>query len=306
VREAENGLGELHDRYDAAMRVWVQLVAALPVSAQAGVVAWLDPSLAHLAPSEFSLRPSRLVVPAVEADLVVQVGSDHVIHVEFETNPNRDLIRRMLDYRARLMHEYPGCRVNQYVVVLGRGSVADFDDLERFGFTLDVHVVYLRDKDPTELLTKPLLAPFAVLAGGSRSEREQAFSTALRLLWSGGHPKAVRLMQVLEALAGIWLDRSTVERIEKENDMSIEPLVEFYLETEVGQRMVDVGRQEGLGLGLEQGQEQGRERLLLALLRTRFGDGDEVRTAAKRLAGQDADAAVAAITAAPDLASLLN
>jgi hypothetical protein len=220
------------------------------------------------------------------------------MHVEYETSPNSDLVRRMYEYRGRIMREYPGFRLTQYVIVLGTGTVRGHDDLDRFGFVLDVRVIYLRQYDPAMFLADPLLAPFAVLARGSRAVREQSLAAALRLLRDSGDPRVRVLLQVLDALAEIRLDRSTIERIRKESGLSIEPLVNFYKDTEVGHRLQDLGR--------EAGREEARERLVLALLRTRFGDGHQVRAAARRLARWDEAAAVAAMTAASDPASLLT
>ena len=232
------------------------------------------------------------------------------MQVEFETSPGSDLVQRMLDYRSRIMYRHPGYHLTQYIVVLGSGLVTGFDDLERLGFALQVKVVYLRDCDPQEFLGNPAMAPFAVPARGSRAERERSLRAALRLIRDSDHPQKRVLLQVLDGLAGIRLDRATVERTEKENGMSIEPLVEFYLDTELGQRMVDIGRQQGLGQGLEQGREQGleqgRERLLLALMRVRFGDDPELPTVARRLAVWPEEAAVTAITAAATSLVLLN
>jgi hypothetical protein len=91
----------------------------------------------------------------------------------------------------------------------------------------------------------------------------------------------------------------TIERIEKENGMNIQPLVDFYRDTEVGHRLQDLGREEGVELG--------REGVLLALLRSRFADGPQVRTAAHRLAEWDDEAAaIEAISAASGPGSLLT
>jgi hypothetical protein len=118
-------------------------------------------------------------------------------------------------------------------------------------------------------------------------------------------------LQVAEALARIRLPPLVIERIERESGMSIEPLVNMYLTTEVGHRIEDIGREkgreQGLEQGLEQGREQGREDVLLALLRTRFGDGSELGAVAHQLAqGNDEATVIEAILAASSPGSLLG
>jgi hypothetical protein len=339
MNTAESGLAELYHVYDTAARVWADVAAT-------GLAGWLEPNLAGTSPPVIDRKNARLAVPVVEADLILQVGPKRLMQIEFETSPGSDLAKRMLDYRARIMNEYPEYELTQYVIVLGSGVVPRFDDMEQLGFALAVKVVYLRDYPPQDFLISAALAPFAVLARGSRSEREWALGAAIQLIRTSEHPHRNVLLQVADAFAGIRLDRLTVERIEKENGMSIEPMVKHYLTTEVGQRMVTIGREEGLergmqrgvrlgqelgreqgleqgleqgreqgleqGLGqgreqgLEQGLGQGRERLLLALLRVRFGDGPDVKTVAQRLAGWDEEAAAAAITSADTAAVLLD
>jgi hypothetical protein len=295
VTDATGGLDDLFHVYDAAMRLWAE--SSLPE-----VAAWLDPALTGVPASMFQKKPTAFAAPVVQADLLVQVGPQKLMHVEYESSPDKDLVRRMYDYRGRIMREYPGFRLTQYVIVLGTGTVEGYDDLERFGFLLDVRVVYLREHDPADFLKDPLLAPFAVLGRGSRKIRAQSLGAAMRLLRDSGDLRVRVLLQVLDALAQIRLDRSTIERVRKESGLSIEPLVRFYKDTEVGLRLQDLGREKGR----EEGREEGRERSALALLRTRFGDSAQVRAAAQRFSHWDEAAAVEAIVAAPDVDTLLS
>jgi hypothetical protein len=295
-KEKEIGLDELHDVYDTAMRLWADACLA-------EMVRWLDPSVAELPEKAFQKKPTQFAVPLVTADLLVTAGPNRLMHVEYESGPDKDLVRRMYDYRGRMMREYPGYRLTQYVLVLGNGLVRGYDDLAAFGFALDVRVVYFREYDPAEFLSSPVLAPFAALGRGSPAAREEALGAAIRLLWGSDHPERRLLLQITKALARTHLDSVAIDRIEKENGMNIQPLVDFYRDTEVGQRLQDLGREEGRELG----REQGREKVLLALLRSRFADGPQVRAAARRLAEWDDEAAaIEAITAASGPGSLLD
>jgi hypothetical protein len=288
VGDSNDVRGTIFHLYDAAMRLWAE--RSLPE-----VAAWLDPTVAGVPDAAFEKLATRFAVPMMEADLLIKVGEDRLIHVEYQASPDDNLVQRMYDYRGRIMRAYPGMRLTQYVLVLGAGTFRGFDDLPTFGFALDVRVIYLREHDPAEFLTDPQLAPFAVLARGSRAVREKSLAAAFRLLAESRHPRRRVLLQVTEALARIRLDDVTIARIEKENGMSIEPMVDFYRDTEVGHRLQAIGR------------EEGREAVLLALLRSRFGDGPKVGDAARWLADwDDQAAAVAVIMSAADLPSLLG
>jgi hypothetical protein len=211
----------------------------------------------------------------------------------------------MFEYRARIMMHHPDAQFTQYVIVLGDGVVKGHDDLERFGFTLDLRVIYLRERDPEEFLSSPELAPLAVLARGSRAVREQSLASAFRLLKNSSHPRVIDLRLSAELLAGIRLDGPTIDRIARECEMDISdirPMVEYYRNTNWAQELLRESEAEVR----QQGLERGRERMLVALLRTRFGDDAHVQEAARHLAPWDEGAAIAAITEAVDLPSLLT
>ena len=281
--ETTLGLDELQQAYDTAMKLWAD-------ECLMEMAKWLDPSVAALPRSAFRKLPTVFAAPLVTADLLVAAGHRRLLHVEYESRPRDDLVRRMYDYRGRMMREFPGYRLTQHIVVLGTGVVRGYDDLDRFGFALDVRLVYLRDHDPAEFLADPIWAPFAALARGTRVEREQSLGAAIRLISNSEHPQRRVLLQVAEALARIRLPPLVIERIERESGMNIQPLVNMYLTTEVGHRIEDIGREKGL----EQGREQGREEMLLALLRSRFGDGSELGAAAHaRLPASDRTPCVA-------------
>jgi hypothetical protein len=277
---------EIDQLYDAAMRRWAE--RNLPT-----VAGWLDPAVAGLAPAAFAQRPTNFTLPTLFADLLISAGKNRLMHIEYETSPRRGLVARMFNYRARIMTLYPQARFSQYIIVLGNGRVHGHDDL-RNGFILDLRVIYLRERDPAEFLEDPVLAPLAVLAKGRRRRREKSFAAALRLIRDSRHPQTAELLQIAETLALIRLDQSTIVRIRKENGMSIQPLVDHYKTTEVGHHLQRLGR------------EEGREKMLLAALRSRFGDTPDAPVIVRRLTGKTDDAAMDAILGAPDLESLLT
>jgi hypothetical protein len=77
--------------------------------------------------------------------------------------------------------------------------------------------VYLRDRDPAEFLTDPALAVPAFLGRGSPRQREHVLGRALRLITASGHPQMSELHLRALFLATLRLDRTTIDRIWKEN-----------------------------------------------------------------------------------------
>ena len=69
-------------------------------------------TLAKLEPSELSVEPIR-------ADSVTFLESSEIIlHIEFQTEPNKNIPFRMADYRLRLHRKFPEKQIRQVVIYL--------------------------------------------------------------------------------------------------------------------------------------------------------------------------------------------
>ncbi|GAA6617811.1 hypothetical protein NUACC26_036220 [Scytonema sp. NUACC26] len=69
-------------------------------------------ALTELSPNELSLEPIR-------ADALILLESPEVIlHLEFQTNPDKEIPFRMIDYRVRGYRRFPQKRMYQVVIYL--------------------------------------------------------------------------------------------------------------------------------------------------------------------------------------------
>jgi hypothetical protein len=297
--------------YDAALRRMVELDPAA-ICRLLGVEIGEPPRILS----------AELPTATLSADLVLRVAADHLVDVEYMRTTAPDLVARMLVYRGLIMRTYPGNQLTQYVLVLGGGGrIRGHDDLARYGFALDLIIIYVRELDPAMLLEEPSLAPLAVLGRGSADDRAKAFSTATRLIRRHGGPEAGELLEFASRLAIITLDRPIIEGIIKEAGMSLEAIEELFGETVYGNALrkrlreegIEEGREEGRAAGREEGRAAGREEgltqarveFLTALLKERFGDDPVLTAVANRLASwPDAATAVHAIGIAATLDAL--
>jgi hypothetical protein len=233
----------------------------------------------------------------LHADLLVQVGDERLMHVEYMRSPSPDLAVRMIGYRSQIMRYHPNMRISQHAIVLGEGRVRSVDDLDN-GFTLGLRTTYLRECDPALFLSVPGLAPLAVLAQGDRETRARALVRAVSLIQTQSGPHQAQLLEVAAVLATIRLDGPTIDLIRRESGMSVESIADFYSETEVGRELLNRGIEQGL-------QRSGQ--LLAALLRDRFGEQPEIVEITERLVHwPDPAAAVRAVTRAATLTELLD
>jgi len=65
------------------------------------------------------LEPSELSVEPIRADSVIFLESARIIlHIEFQTDPNKNIAFRMADYRLRLYRKFPDRQIHQVVIYL--------------------------------------------------------------------------------------------------------------------------------------------------------------------------------------------
>jgi hypothetical protein len=116
------------------------------------------------------------------ADLVFEAGPETLVHVEYQSKVEPELLARMLMYRGLIMLDNPGKRVTQHVIVINRGRVEGYDDLDKYGFALKLNLIYMRDTEAKVFLDIPTLRSLAVLAGRGEATHAQALGQAARLI----------------------------------------------------------------------------------------------------------------------------
>jgi predicted transposase/invertase (TIGR01784 family) len=65
------------------------------------------------------LEPSELLVEPIRADSIIFLESaELILHLEFQTEPNKNIPFRMADYRLRLYRRFPEKEIHQIVIYL--------------------------------------------------------------------------------------------------------------------------------------------------------------------------------------------
>ena len=100
----------------------------------------MDESRSGGRPDHQLLQPTLLYVFRTDEASISQV---HVIR-----EAPRDLVRRMASHRLTIEREHPTDRLDQYVVVLGDGTVNKPGDPVRTGIYFDLRLLFLRDVEP--------------------------------------------------------------------------------------------------------------------------------------------------------------
>lgn len=117
-------------------------------------------TLTELSPKELSLEPIR-------ADaLILQQSDEIVLHIEFQTQPDKNIPFRMTDYRLRVYRRFPHKRMIQVVIYLQK---TDSELVRQTTFTLEetshrFQVIRLWEQPKEIFLQTSGLLPFAVLS----------------------------------------------------------------------------------------------------------------------------------------------
>jgi len=119
-------------------------------------------TLTKLSPTELSLEPIR-------ADsLILEQSEDLVLHLEFQTEPDKNMGFRMLDYRVRVYRRFPLKTMHQVVIYLKpTKSALVYQDSFQLGETTHRYrVLRLWEQSSDLFLKSPGLLPLAVLIQG--------------------------------------------------------------------------------------------------------------------------------------------
>jgi hypothetical protein len=240
---------------------------------------WLDTRVA----GDVSVVRISEVMPAAarQVDALVAVGSDLLVHIEFQTSAETGFWVRMLDYRLRLYlrPEARGKRLVQHVVMLSDGTIDDGMQDEDLTYRYRVH--YLRHVPVKEFLAEPELAPWAVLADVSDSERPAILARAAALIST---VEDEELRAVLASVAAdLALLRLDIDIITATWEVYAMPIPSF------AEALAQQRAEESYKDGLEKGRDLEREQMLTGMLRHRFGADPAIPALVRRLAALDLD-----------------
>lgn len=233
------------------------------------------PFEANAGPTELNL--AGIHVDRRNADLVL-TGDDRVVHLEFQHRADPTMADRMLIYHSLLRVEpaYTGKRIQQHVIVLGKGhSPTRIDDPPNLHFAFETH--HARDVTPESALADPLTAPWAMLATAQdNDERRTRLLEVLRKVRSAESESLVQdLTNTAVAFAAIAMKREDIEGVLRETSMP----ADMIHDTEFAQELIDEGHAAGLAEGLAQAERRTQEHVLRLLAHRDVGPRTALRIA---------------------------
>ncbi|MBW4617235.1 MAG: Rpn family recombination-promoting nuclease/putative transposase [Desmonostoc vinosum HA7617-LM4] len=172
-------------------------------------------TLTKLSPTELSLEPIR-------ADALILLQSDEVVlHIEFQTEPDKDMPFRMLDYRVRVYRRFPNKRMYQVVIYLNKTAS---EEVYKTTFSIEnlryeFSVIRLWEQPPEIFLGTPGLLPFAVLsATDNKASTLQQVAAAVDRISERRTQSNISAATAI--LAGLVLEQELIGRLFRRDIMS--------------------------------------------------------------------------------------
>ena len=211
------------------------------------------------------MQPTELSVEPIRADsMILLTNHNLILHVEFQTVPDREMGFRMLDYRVRAHRKFPGKQMRQIVIYL-TPTTSDLVSLTTFELEFTRHefeVIRLWEQPSSIFLESVGLYPFASLAQTDEPElvlREVA--AKIEEIPERKLQSDISAMSYI--LAGLVLDRNRVGQIIRRDIMR---------ESVTYQEILAEGEVKGKTQGLVEGRINEAKSLTIRLLTRKLGN----------------------------------
>ncbi len=207
------------------------------------------------------LSPTELFVDPIRADaLILFQSSDVVLHLEFQTQPDKSIPFRMADYRLRIHRRYPDKDMRQVVIYLKPTSseLARKNVFTISGLRHEFEVIRLWEQPTADFFKFSGLLPLAVL-GRSEDRTQTLREVSLLIDKLKDRREQSNIAAATSILAGLVLNKEVIKQILRKEIMQESVIYQ------------DIK---------EQGIKQGQVSLVLRLLKRRVGEvesGDENR-----------------------------
>jgi predicted transposase/invertase (TIGR01784 family) len=207
------------------------------------------------------MQPTELSVEPIRADsMILLTNHNLILHIEFQTVPDREMGFRMLDYRVRAHRKFPNKQMRQVVIYLTPTN-SDLVTLTTFELESTRHefeVIRLWEQPASIFLESVGLYPFATLAQTDDPELVLR-GVAARIEELPERKLQADISAMSYILAGLVLDRDRVGRIIRRDIMR---------ESVTYQEILAEGEVKGKTQGLAEGRV-GEARILIIRLLTR-------------------------------------
>ncbi|MCA6604686.1 MAG: Rpn family recombination-promoting nuclease/putative transposase [Pseudanabaena sp. M090S1SP1A06QC] len=211
------------------------------------------------------IEPSELLAEPIRADSVIFLQSAEIIlHIEFQTEPNKNIPFRMADYRLRLYRKFPEREIHQVVIYL---SPSQSPLVHETTFNIgklnhEFNVIRLWEQ-PTEIFQQYHgLFPFAPLSQTNNPE-ETLRQVAKQIEQITDNQLRVNVAASTAIISGIALNKEIIQRL-----LRSEIMKESVIYQEILLEGKAEGKAEGIAEGIAKGKAETASQIALNMMRS--------------------------------------
>ena len=208
-----------------------------------------------------------------------ETGENFLLHIEFQTKNEKDMIYRMSEYHGLIFRQYK-MPIKHIVVYLGKSRATMrtrlIGDELFWGFDL----ISINELNPYNLLSSqiPEVIILTLLSNHDKKQTE----AILRLIVS----RLKKVCQSPKELAKFLYQLTVISRLRKIENLTSKIIEEMYIEYDVKQdglylRGREEGREEGHEKGREEGIDIGKEKERLVIVMACLEEGDSYEKIAR-------------------------
>ncbi len=207
------------------------------------------------------IEPSELSVQPIRADSVIFLKSLKIIlHIEFQTDPNKNIPFRMTDYLLRLHRQFPDMEIHQVVIYLtpSESPLVYETTFNLGGLSHQFNVIRLWEQ-PTEIFQQYQgLLPFATLSQTNNPE-ETLRQVAKQIEQISDKQVQSNIAASTAIISGIALKKEIIQRLLRNEIMK---------ESVIYQEILLEGKAEGEAKGLAKGKSETANQIALNMMRS--------------------------------------
>ncbi len=215
------------------------------------------------------IEPSELLAEPIRADSVIFLQSAEIIlHIEFQTEPNKNIPFRMADYRLRLYRKFPEREIHQVVIYL---SPSQSPLVHQTTFNIgklnhEFNVIRLWEQ-PTEIFQQYHgLFPFAPLSQTNNPE-ETLRQVAKQIEQITDNQLQSNVAASTAIISGIALNKEIIQRLLRSEIMKESVIYQEILLEGKAEGKAE-GRAEGIAEGVAKGKAETASQIALNMIRS--------------------------------------
>ncbi|MFM7888120.1 MAG: Rpn family recombination-promoting nuclease/putative transposase, partial [Pseudanabaena sp.] len=207
------------------------------------------------------LEPSELSIQPIRADSVIFLKSTRMIlHIEFQTDPNKNIPFRMTDYLLRLHRQFPDMEIYQVVIYLtpSQSSLVYETTFNLGGLSHQFNVIRLWEQ-PTEIFQQYQgLLPFATLSQTDNPE-ETLRQVAQQIEQISDKQVQSNVAASTAIISGIALNKEIIQRLLRSEIMK---------ESVIYQEILLEGEAKGIAKGKAEGKAETARQIAINMMRS--------------------------------------